>query len=317
MQEYPLVRHLSSNKRRRIKRIAVVGGILVLSFSFVVLPVALSFLITNSRFRFPERGPGDPNALGLKVQNVEFQSGDGISLRGWWVPGDAARPIIILVHGLNRSRLELLERALESSKRGYGVLLFDLRNHGESGQAYTTLGITESRDVCAARDFLRKKAAGRPQVLWGVSLGASTSLLAESHCPGSAAIISDSSFLSFSETIRHHFSLIFRLPSFPIANIIIKVTSWRMGFREQDGDVEAAVSGLGDLPILFIAGGADVRMPPDLARRLASRASSPAKQLLIVPGARHGQAFAHDHDTYVRTVFEFLDRTANSEQPKP
>ena len=160
-----------------------------------------------------------------------------------------------------------------------------------------------------------RKAPGRAQVLWGVSLGASTSLLAETHCPGSAAIISDSSFLSFSETIRHHFSLVFRLPSFPVANIIIKVTSWRMGFREQDGDVEAAVAGLGDVPILFIAGGADVRMPPDLAQRLASRASNPAKQLLIVPGAGHGQAFAHDRGTYLRTVFDFLDRTANSTKP--
>lgn len=307
MQEYRSVEQHKSPRRRRIKRLAIIAGILLVSFFFVVMPVALSFLITNSRFRFPERGVKDPEAVGLKVQNVEFRSDDGIPLRGWWNPGDPGKPVLVFIHGLNRSRLEHLERAAESSARGYGVLLFDLRNHGESGRAYTTLGVTESHDVCAAREFLRKEAAGRPQVLWGVSLGASTALLAERLCPGSSAILSDSSFLSFSETIKHHFTLIFRLPSFPIADIIIAVTSWRMGFHGEDGDVEAAVTKL-DVPILFIAGGADARMPPELAQRLASRASNPAKKLLIVPGAGHGQAFAHDREKYLQTAFEFIER---------
>lgn len=274
------------------------------------MPVGLSFLITNSRFRPPERGPTDPESLHLKVEQIEFRSDDGITLRGWWNPGQISTPVIIFVHGLNRSRLEHLERAAEANRRGYGVLLFDLRSHGKSDTAYTTLGITESHDVCAAREYLKKEAAGRPQVVWGVSLGASSALLAERRCPGSAAIISDSSFLSFSETIKHHFRLIFRLPSFPIADMIIMLTAWRMGFDVEDGDVDKAVASLGDVPILFIAGGADARMPPKLAEQLASHAKSPAKQLLIVPGAGHGQAFAHDRETYLRESFNFLERTA-------
>ena len=300
---------LTPRRRRTFKRLGIAAGVLVFLFLFVVVPVALSFLITNSRFRTPERGPTDPESLHLKVEQIEFRSDDGVTLRGWWNPGSASAPVIIFVHGLNRSRLEHLERAAEANKRGYGVLLFDLRNHGKSDTAYTTLGITESHDVCAAREFLKMTAQGRPQVLWGVSLGASSALLAERRCPGSAAIISDSSFLSFSETIKHHFNLIFRLPSFPIANTVIFITAWRMGFHVEDGDVERAVAGLGNVPILFIAGGADVRMPPKLAEQLASRASSPQKQLLVVPGAGHGQAFAHDHELYLRETFGFLDRT--------
>jgi pimeloyl-ACP methyl ester carboxylesterase len=304
------MKYLQSGRRRKIKRLIIAASIVLVSVFFVFLPVALSFLITNSHFRFPERGPRNPEALGLKIDPIEFQSDDDIPLRGWWNSGDAGKPVIIFVHGLNRSRIEHLERAAESSRRGYGILLFDLRNHGESGNAYTTLGIRESHDVCAARAFANREAPGRPQVLWGVSLGASTALLAEPRCPGSSAIISDSSFLSFSETIKHHFNLVFHLPSFPIANIIIALTSWRMGFRVQDGDVEGAVAALPAVPILFIAGGTDVRMPPALAERLASRSSNPDKQLLIVPGAGHGQAFAHDRDMYLRTVFDFLDRIA-------
>jgi pimeloyl-ACP methyl ester carboxylesterase len=307
VQEYAAVRHIQSNKRRRIKRLIVAGGIVLFSVFFLFLPVALSFLITNSHFRFPERGPKDPEALGLRIRDVEFQSEDGVQLRGWWSAGDSGKPIIIFVHGLNRSRFEHLERAAESNKRGYGVLLFDLRNHGKSADAHTTLGIHESRDVCAARKFLQTESPGSAQVVWGVSLGASTALLAERRCPGASAIISDSSFLSFSETIKHHFNLVFHLPSFPVADMIIALTSWRMGFSAQDGDVEAAVAALPDVPILFVAGGADARMPPELAQRLASRASNPRKQVLVVPGAGHGQAFAHDPEVYLRTAFDFLE----------
>ena len=283
------------------------AGFAVLFVLFVVLPVGASFLITNSRFRFPERGPKTAEAVGLPVTSIEFTSSDGISLRGWWSPGDTSMPVIIFTHGLNRSRLELLERGAEANRRGYGVLLFDLRNHGESGQAYTTIGIHESRDVCAAQKAIKEKAGDRSQILWGVSMGASSAILGAKQCPGFAAIVSDSAFLSFRETISHHLGLFFRLPSFPIANLIVNITALRMGFDPDDGDVEAAVRET-SIPILFIAGGADRRMPPALAERLLNASRNPAKELLLVPNAGHGEAFATDRAAYLNSVFRFLDK---------
>jgi pimeloyl-ACP methyl ester carboxylesterase len=215
-------------------------------------------------------------------------------------------PVIIFVHGLNRSRLEMLERAAEANRRGYGVLLFDLRNHGQSGRAYTTIGIYESRDVCAASKFVSEKAGPRPQVLLGVSMGASSAILAAKQCPGFQAIVSDSSFISFRDTVAHHLNLIFRLPAFPIANLIVGITALRMGFSPDDGDVEAAIRQL-NIPILFIAGTADRRMPPELAQKMFQAATNPMKQILIVPGATHGEAFSTDRQGYLNSVFRFLE----------
>jgi pimeloyl-ACP methyl ester carboxylesterase len=292
---------------RWLRRLVFAALILVAFVFFVVLPVGASFLITNGRFRFRERGPNTLESVNLSATTVEFTSNDGISLRGWWTPGDPSLPVIIFAHGLNRSRLELLERGAESSRRGYGVLLFDLRNHGESGQAYTTIGVFESRDVCAAQEFVKEKAPNRPQIVWGVSMGASSAILAAKQCPGFAAIVADSSFLSFRETIGHHLGLFFRLPSFPIANLIVGITAWRMGFDPDDGDVEAAVREI-DVPILFIAGSADRRMPPALAERLLNASRNPLKELVVIPGAGHGDAFTHDRTTYLNSAFRFLDK---------
>ena len=291
---------------RWLRRLALSLLLLVVLLLFVVLPVGASFLITNSRFRFPERGPKTAEEVGLPVMPVEFTTSDGIPLRGWWSPGNPSMPVIIFAHGLNRSRLELLERGAESNRRGYGVLLFDLRNHGESGRAYTTIGIHESRDVCAAGKAVKEKSGNRPQILWGVSMGASSAILGAKQCPGFSAIVSDSAFLSFRETIAHHLRLFFGLPAFPIANLIVGVTSLRMGFDPADGDVEAAVRGIG-IPILFIAGGRDRRMPPALAERMLAASRNPLKKLLLVPAAGHGDAFATDRSVYLNSVFQFLE----------
>lgn len=297
----------SATLKRWAFRLAILLVCLIFLVLFVALPVFGSFLITNSRFQYRERGPTTPEAVGLSVMNAEFTSKDGIPLRGWWNPGDPSMPVIIFVHGLNRSRLELLERAADANRRGYGVLLFDLRNHGQSGKAFTTIGVFESRDVCAASAWLRNNASGRPEILWGVSMGASSAILAARQCPGFSAIISDSSFLSFRDTIAHHLTLFFRLPPFPIANLIVALTAFRVGFNPDDGDVEAAIREL-NIPILFIAGTADRRMPPALAEQMFKESPNPDKELLMIPGATHGEAFSRDRETYLNSVYRFLGK---------
>jgi pimeloyl-ACP methyl ester carboxylesterase len=138
-------------------------------------------------------------------------------------------------------------------------------------------------------------------------MGASSSLLATKQCPGFAAVISDSSFLSFRETVAHHLRLFFRLPSFPIANLIVSITGMRMGFDPDDGDVEAAVRKL-NAPVMFIAGTADRRMPPALARRMFDASPNPLKEVLMIQGAGHGEAYRTDRETYLNSIYRFLER---------
>src|SRR5262249_12646895 len=125
--------------------------------------------------------------------------------------------------------------------------------------------------------------------------------------PGFAAIISDSSFLSFRDTIGHHLKLFFRLPVFPLANLIVAITRIRVGLDPDEGDVEAALRTL-NTPILFIAGSADRRMFFSVAAQLLQAAHNPIKQLVIIPEAGHGEAFTKDRKTYLDSVYSFLGR---------
>ena len=80
-----------------------------------------------------------------------------------------------------------------------------------------------------------------------------------------------------------------------------------MGFDPDDGDVETAIHQV-KIPIMFIAGTADRRMPPALAERMFKASPNPLKELLLIPGATHGEAITKDRETYLNSVYRFLDR---------
>lgn len=93
-------------------------------------------LFVATRLTAPVRQPTEqtPADEGLDFQEVGFKSTDGLDLKGWWVPGDEPSRAVVLVHGLqgNKAGEHILQTASVYFGAGYGVLMFDLRGHGES-----------------------------------------------------------------------------------------------------------------------------------------------------------------------------------------
>jgi fermentation-respiration switch protein FrsA (DUF1100 family) len=296
-------------RRRIVRNIVLVLLGLVAIFFLVVVPLFFTYLITSARFHFPDPNDGKtPLSFGLEYQPIEFQSSDGILLKGWYVPaGPDARGTIIYCHGRNRSRVEMLPMEVFGHSLGYNGLLFDFRDSGRSGGKIGTLGYQERHDVIAAvRYALDQEKAARPIVLWGVSMGASAALMAACESPDVAAVISDSSFLSFRQVIVHHAHLFFHIPSFPIVDEAIYLSAWRGGFWPSDFDLRKAFQRINPRPILFIAVKDDKRITPEVARELRSYSTSPKTMLVVVPGHRHGEGFTSGHAAYEEAVKEFL-----------
>jgi len=137
-------------------------------------------------------------------------------------------------------------------------------------------------------------------------MGAVASLLAAADSPDVAAVISDSAFLSLAETVRHHWRMYIPLPAFPIAEEVIYAIGWRGGFPSAELDAGKAVERIGARPVMFVAVQGDRRMPPDIAQKLYARAQSPSKQLVILPGKRHGEGFNQAREDYEKAVLDFL-----------
>jgi len=290
-------------------------GVLAVLFCLVVVPWFFTHVLTKARFSFPDPEAGKtPKSHGLDFEWAQFRSLDGIPLRGWYIPAAGkAQGTIVYCHGLNRTRVELLPQAVFAHALGYHGLLFDFRHSGQSGGELTTLGYQERLDVLGAvRYALVEKRANSPIVLWGISMGAAAALLAAAESSNVNAVISDSAFVSLSETIRHHARLLLRIPAFPIADVVIYWTARRGGFRPSDFDLRNAVERMGQRPILFVAVEGDRRMPPSKARALYLRAASPRARLVILPGTRHGEGFRAAGARYQEAVKEFL-RQVHSE----
>jgi pimeloyl-ACP methyl ester carboxylesterase len=135
----------------------------------------------------------DFDSMHLRMDEVRFAAVDGTNLSGWMLEGDARRPPIVLCHDVGSSRSALVHLGLELHRRGFPVLLFDFRGHGQSEGDSSTLGLHEKRDVLGAVDFLsrRRGSARFPVGIYGAGMGAHAAVLAAADRPMLRVLVLD------------------------------------------------------------------------------------------------------------------------------
>lgn len=290
-------------------------------FLFGFVPYTLGGIVTRRRFALPDRDNAAYIATSFSVQreDITLTTSDSVSISGWWIPAENPRGTVILIHGLNRSRIEMAKKVEPLHRWGFNCVLIDLRHHGLSGGDRTTFGLTEKLDVRAATDWALSRSPG-PIVLWGVSLGGATATLEAADDPRVKGLITDSSFDSLEGTVRHHLRLFrgFRvlgvpalklLPQWPLADLVLFWIKQRGGFDPDQVDVLKAASALGARPSLFVANRGDVRIPFAIAEELARRAG-PNSHLLITESRSHGGAWRDAREAYEAAVKSLLDDVA-------
>ncbi|HUG52904.1 MAG TPA: alpha/beta fold hydrolase [Vicinamibacteria bacterium] len=300
-----------------VKRaVAGVAAALVL-FVFGWAPWWLAGLATTRRFAYNDRENAglSPASFELPYEDVTLTAPDGVPLKGWWVPAAESRGTVVLVHGLNRSRIEMVRKVPFLSRLGWNALLFDLRHHGESGGSASSFGFFERQDVHAAVAFARRRSPG-PVALWGVSLGAASATLAAAEDRDIAALVADSSYRSLRDTVSHHLALFrgFRwwlriVPAWPVADAVVYWIGRRAGFDPDRVDVRAAAVHLSGRPCLFVCNSGDRRMPAEIAFELKAAAGAQAR-VLVVPGKSHGGAYRDGTNAYENAVTEVLGAAA-------
>jgi len=300
-----------------LKRVGLVLVAALAIFIFGWAPYWLAGLATIRRFTYNDKENAGltPKSFELPYEDVSFNAPDGVTLKGWWVPAPEARGTVVLVHGLNRSRIEMVKKVPFLHKQGWNALLFDLRHHGESGGSVSSFGFFEKQDVHAATAFARTRAQG-PVVLWGVSLGGASATLAAAEDPGVAALVCDSSYRSLRDTVSHHLRLFrgFRwwlriVPNWPVANEVVYWIGRRARFDPDAVDVRGAAAHLAPRPCLFVCNSGDRRMPSEIAFELKA-AAGPQAHVLVVPGTSHGGAYRDGTAAYETAVTELLGAAA-------
>lgn len=271
--EQPVTRFQAMAATGRI--LAGVVAILVFAFILVQIPRAGAGALLYP-VRTPVTGPAPPGC-----EATAFEGAD-VNLAGWRCPAARARRgSVIYLHGVGdnrRSGAGVIERF---RARGFDVVAYDSRAHGDSGGDVCTYGFYEKDDLRKVIDTL----AEGPVVLIGTSLGAAVALQHAARDERVSAVVAAESFSDLRTIASERAPFIF-----PSGFVDRALT-----LAEEIGEfqVDAVSPALAALairsPVLVIHGAADVDTSPDHARRVFASLAGP-KRLILVPGGQHSQA---------------------------
>ncbi len=128
----------------------------------------------------------------MEYESVRLTSVDAVTLVGWYVPS-RNRAAVILLHGFGNDRGQMIYQAQILTRHGYGVLLYDLRAHGESSGDRRSMGWEDVKDIPAALQFLQNRSDVDPNRIGihGFSIGATIAIRAGAQYKSIRAVLSE------------------------------------------------------------------------------------------------------------------------------
>lgn len=244
----------------------------------------------------------------LPMEEMDIQSFDGLRLHGRWYAAEEPKATVVMVHGWRSScDNDFAPTVGLLHDLGCNLLLIDQRSHGKSEGKVISYGLLEQFDVQSWVDYALQRGGDLPIFLYGVSMGATTVLMAtglglDEHVRG---VIADCGFTAADEIIK---TVLKRdgmavEPAFAVSDKLFKAHT---GFSYGDYSTLEAME-TNTLPALFIHGSADKLVPCSMTIECYNACKAP-KELLIVPDAGHAMSAFKDPETYRKALVGFIEK---------
>ncbi len=275
----------------------------------------------------------------------EAGSNEWIARKGVLAIKNDAPATVLLLHGFGNDKFDVGPFRLIF--KDYNAMTFDFRAHGESKEdQISTLGHDEVYDIFAAVDFIKThpKLKGKPVFAYGLSMGAATSIEAQSLDPSLFdAMVLDAPFMSSEEVIKQgvdklKFSLLgyeFNLPGkkllekYAFNPYVQPVLKWAMKVLASfDSDrIETFVKPILPIesikkvtvPVFFIVCKNDQRVTKESVENIFKNHPG-ISQLWVTEGRKHCDSIFHDPECYADMVNKFyrsvLDGTIKEQTSK-
>ncbi len=276
-----------------------VSGILVY---WIVKPQRTTTEISMASF------PGKPEVVDFTVPNIGER-------HGWFFPGLRGAPTVVLCHGYESSRGELLTLVSALQDHQYNVFVFDFAAHG-ANSGVTTFGYKESDEVGAALDTIAKRTDVDPTRfgLWGYNLGAYAALRQAEKDPRVRALALDSVYDYPKQMVK------IGVEKTGVGGFPMMVRSAETGFEwlnygyKDDRPLSSKLKTLNGVPILFIQAADDPELA-NLTHEMFLKAPEP-RELQIIAHGNFANLPDDEKRTYEnRIVTFFLTRLPVSESP--
>lgn len=171
---------------------------IILSLSYLII-VAVTYFIQDSMLYFPEKEiQHTPKNINLEYSEIYFETEDGITISGWYIPAKNEKGVLLFCHGNAGNISHRLDSIKIFHNLSLSVLIFDYRGYGKSNGKPSEKGTY--LDAEAAWNYLVNVKQKPPEeiILFGRSLGGAVAAeIALTKNP--AGLIIESSFTSVPE----------------------------------------------------------------------------------------------------------------------
>ncbi len=244
-----------------------------------------------------------PADAGFDYEEITFTSNDGVALSGWYIPSRNGAAVILL-HGNGGHRIWMIWQAEILARNGYGVLMYDLRGHGNSGGDMRALGWPDVDDVAAALSFLQNQDdLDSQQVgIMGFSLGGQIALRAAAQMDEIRAIVADGPGFANERDLPPPITLSDRMQRID-GWLTLKFFELHTGLSAPPAVVEE-IADIAPRPVLLISTGQAIEQR--VSRYYYDRADDP-KSLWEIPEADHGGGFDARPEEYEERIVAFFD----------
>ena len=303
----------------------LVGLIPPLALHFHLFSKYLPFLVRAMQetppFNIPYGSP-QPDA-----EAVVFPTTHGLQLQGCYLRARTAERRGVILFGLEFGckRWACVPYCDFLRQHGYDIFTFETRGQGDSPSqpGYEPMVWTtqyELDDFRAALGWLKARPDADPQGIgfFGLSKGGSAGLYAACEDPYIRCCVTDGMFAMHTTMVPYMRKYIFIYSR--NAWIARNLPGWYYEFAARKGreligkerhctfpNLEAMLPKLAPRPLLMIHGSSDTYIRVEMAETLFRRVREP-KELWVVEGAKHNQAFHVANGEYKERVLAFFDK---------
>jgi fermentation-respiration switch protein FrsA (DUF1100 family) len=266
---------------------------------------ALAYWSTHPiRIPVPNRPPlrfGSP-------ADIAFRSDDGVPLSGWYFAHERPRAVLVLCHGHQFNRLQVLD-VMEGLRDGpFAFVLFDFRCAGRSGGALSTIGAEEVRDLRAALGWIetRQELRALPVGVFGYSMGGAVAIMAASDDLRIGAVATQGAYASLDRAIEDRGRFFIGALGPALARPAMAIGRHWLGRDPAEVSPLRAIARISPRPVMVCHGEWDPFISAADARMLFDAAGDP-KVLRILPRSWHIGVAADQRAAYYRALRAFFE----------
>ena len=308
----PRTRRTGEEPATRTSPLITTEGLVVLAKSFIlaigaslmvllILAGVLVYAISNKRNTQESVNPS--TYLVTKYVPLNFTDPRGNEHEGWLLLGLPGAPAVILCHGYDSNRAEVLSQGILLQQNHFNVFLFNFHSKGSS--KLSSLGVREKDVLLAAVKAVTEQDKVHPNRVgvWGASVGGYAALAAAEESDLIKALAIDAVYAEPRQFMKAQIDR-YLGGSSDIFRFLADLQFRLLNLTADSLEVQENLESLGDRPKFFLTG-RNVPALAALTQRMYDAAPDP-KQILTLERSRTSILIGRDKSEYENQVLNFF-----------